>query len=761
VLLAGGGWFVSARLQAAVHKAQEAQAAAERGEQEADRKRQELNEYLVYLNERLANLSIDQPIHLELLNEGLRLCEKFANEKEDDPDTRRQTATLYRSLGDLQHARRDRKKAADAYARALELLEQLTASFPDKAVYHNDLAIAYGKQAQFQETIGEHEQALATLRKAIAKQDRLTAGSSAPVNCRERAAELRLTLGTFLEEQKKPAEAEAAYRSALALLEPLAAERGASANTHQKMANTASTLAWLLVQSMPPEAERLFQKSLTELREARSLEPAHRQRMQVLWSGYTDLAAFYKARGRHAELTALAHQARGDFLSEPTLTYQAACFLADSVRVVANQKDLPAPQGDALVEEYAAAAVGLLEKAIQGGFADRARIQVNPELDPLRSRKDFGALMANLEQRYPNLSPERELGALQDMMASARNQYKYQMDGARTAAEFQRAEAVKPDLQAYAEKYLQLAQKRRDSWAAMEALVQVLESCQPDEAGPAVNVIRQKAVQLLEKDHWEKPEFQGVCLRFARATVPEMEKLLAEAAKRHPRREVRGVAEFTLAINLARSANKIRSTNPGRASELMRRAEEQLEKILKEYSNIQIGHASLGVYARHELDEVHYLSIGSMAREINGEELHGQYLRLSNYRGKVVVLDFWADWCGYCRQMHPREQDLVERYRNRPFVLLGVDCDDDRDAVCRAVARRGLSWSSWWDGGPDGGPIRRDWHVHAFPSIWVLDHKQVIRYRFGGLTGKELDDAVAQLIKEAEADQARAKAAAK
>jgi thiol-disulfide isomerase/thioredoxin len=341
------------------------------------------------------------------------------------------------------------------------------------------------------------------------------------------------------------------------------------------------------------------------------------------------------------------------------------------------------------------------------------------------------------------------------MFDHAWTQYTYQMKDARTQAEFQRARAVKPDLQSYAEKYLQLAQKRRDTWVGMEALVRVLERCRTEEIGPEAAPIRQRAAQMLERDHFPKPELSGVCIRFSRTPVPEGEKLLKEAVKRHPAREVRGLAGLTLAVNLARAGNKERKSNPAKAEKLMRQAEQELDQLLKDYGNVQVGRSSLGEIARHELDEVRYLSEGSSAREIAGEDLNGRSLKLSDFQGKVVVLDFWADWCGYCRQMYPQEQELVQRSKDKPFVLLGINCDDDRDSIRHTVARRGLSWTSWWDGGPEGGRIRRDWHVSGFPTIWVLDRNHVIRFR--GLRGKELDDAVAKLVKEAEEEQARAK----
>jgi peroxiredoxin len=752
--LAGGGWFFNIRLQDAVRKARDAQAVAEQGEQEADRKRQKLTDYLVYLNERLAKLDVDEPLRLEFLNEGLALCEQFQKDGRDDAEARRQTALLYRCLGDLEQERRDPKRAKEAYRRGRELLEQLNKDHP-ATLYRNDLAVLYSKQAHFQELSGDHAQALATLQKAIDMQDQLAAQPDAEVSCRHRAADFRVTLGTFLEEQKKPDEAEAVYRTALELMAKVAAERALPAATRLHLPHTRMLVAWLLLETKPAEAESLLQRCLRELREVRAAEPDNREYTHGLWGGYTDLAAFYKRRGRHTELAALANQLRADFLGDAEYSYNAARLLTDAVRTVGRQKALPAPERDALTEEYAAQAVTLMDKAIKEGYANRAHIEVDPDLDPLRPRKDFADLLTELERRFPSLSADQELTELQRLLDQARRNYSYQMARARTEAQRQRAEDVKPDLQLFAQKYLHLAKKRRDTSAGMEALVRILETCGAGAANPEAAGICRQAVQLLEQDHFHKPELGSVCMRFARTPVPEAENLLKQAMQRHPQRDVRGLAGLTVTVNLARTGNQVRITEPARAQEMMRQAEQELERLVKEYGNVQVGRSSLGEVARYELDEIRFLSVGSLARDITGQDLNGRPFKLSDFRGKVVMLDFWADWCGFCRQQYPHEQDIVQRFRGKPFVLLGVNRDEDRDTICRTVARKGLGWQSWWDSGPDAGRICNAWHVTHYPTIWVLDHKHVIQYR--DVRGKELDEALAKLVQEAEADQAGAK----
>jgi peroxiredoxin len=95
--------------------------------------------------------------------------------------------------------------------------------------------------------------------------------------------------------------------------------------------------------------------------------------------------------------------------------------------------------------------------------------------------------------------------------------------------------------------------------------------------------------------------------------------------------------------------------------------------------------------------------------------------------------------------MYPHERSLVKRLEDKPFVLVGVNSDDSRDAAKQAVAREGLTWRSFYDESA-GGPIATAWGIRGWPSIFVIDAKGVIRYK--DVRGKDLDRAVDRLLKE-------------
>ena len=101
--------------------------------------------------------------------------------------------------------------------------------------------------------------------------------------------------------------------------------------------------------------------------------------------------------------------------------------------------------------------------------------------------------------------------------------------------------------------------------------------------------------------------------------------------------------------------------------------------------------------------------------------------------------------------MYPHERSLVKKYQDRPFALVGVNSDKDREAMKQTVVENELTWRSFWDGGSTEGPIAKAWNVWAWPTIYVTDHEGIIRYK--NVRGADLDAAIEELVKRAEAAQ--------
>jgi thiol-disulfide isomerase/thioredoxin len=156
--------------------------------------------------------------------------------------------------------------------------------------------------------------------------------------------------------------------------------------------------------------------------------------------------------------------------------------------------------------------------------------------------------------------------------------------------------------------------------------------------------------------------------------------------------------------------------------------------------------ASKAVNELHRLDNLSNLKVGGVAPEITGTDLDGKPLKLSDYRGKVVVVVFWGSWCGPCMAMVPHEKELWERHKDNPFALFGVNCGDTREVAKKTATDKGMAWPSWYSGEETRGDIAIEYDVQQWPTVFVIDAKGVIR--FIDVREKELEKAVESLLAE-------------
>src|SRR5262249_18430108 len=151
--------------------------------------------------------------------------------------------------------------------------------------------------------------------------------------------------------------------------------------------------------------------------------------------------------------------------------------------------------------------------------------------------------------------------------------------------------------------------------------------------------------------------------------------------------------------------------------------------------------------------------------DIIGDDLDGQPLKLSDFRGKTVLLVFWGTWCGPCMAAVPEHVALLKRLDGRPFAIVGVNSDAQASTAKKIGGEKGITWRSWFDGGGTSGPIASQWNVDGWPTYYLLDAAGTIRFKGDSLRAvsvrknakgeneqyRLLDDAVDQLMKELDA----------
>ena len=102
--------------------------------------------------------------------------------------------------------------------------------------------------------------------------------------------------------------------------------------------------------------------------------------------------------------------------------------------------------------------------------------------------------------------------------------------------------------------------------------------------------------------------------------------------------------------------------------------------------------------------------------------------------------------------MYPHERSLVKKMEGKPFALVGVNSDQDKVKLREAMAKEHITWRSFWNGeAGTAGPISASWNVHGWPTLYIIDHKGVIRHKYEGSPGDEvLDEVIEKLVHEVE-----------
>lgn len=116
---------------------------------------------------------------------------------------------------------------------------------------------------------------------------------------------------------------------------------------------------------------------------------------------------------------------------------------------------------------------------------------------------------------------------------------------------------------------------------------------------------------------------------------------------------------------------------------------------------------------------------GQEAPDFALKSASGSNLRLSEYRGDVVMINFWATWCGPCRQEMPLLNDLYARYNRVGFSLLGVNIDDDSGRALEMAEELGVSFPVLFD---DRKEVSRLYQVEAMPVTVLVDREGKVRH---------------------------------
>ena len=123
--------------------------------------------------------------------------------------------------------------------------------------------------------------------------------------------------------------------------------------------------------------------------------------------------------------------------------------------------------------------------------------------------------------------------------------------------------------------------------------------------------------------------------------------------------------------------------------------------------------ASLNGYAQPQ--------IGEQVQEIALKNANGETEKLSDLRGKLVLIDFWASWCGPCRHSNKDLVKLYSKYKSKGFEIYGISIDDNAEAWKKAIATDRITWKQVNEQGGWESSLANAWKIEVIPSSFLLD----------------------------------------
>ena len=333
-------------------------------------------------------------------------------------------------------------------------------------------------------------------------------------------------------------------------------------------------------------------------------------------------------------------------------------------------------------------------------------------------------------------------------------QKQFQEDQAAVIKEYEAAKTEKEKMEIvakfralsgkFAEKMLAVASENAKDPAAFDAAMTALQ------AGQGATAV--KAAELIAAHHIDNPKLTPMLPRLA-ASGAGGEKLVAAIAEKATDKKTKGTALYFLASGKLENADYPRTGEllpADKQAAALKDAGEMLRKVAKEYGDIELPARgpkteTIAKAAEGQLFFLENLTVGKTLPDSAVEDLAGKKVKISDYKGKVVVLDIWATWCGPCRAMIPHERELVAKMKDKPFVLISLSADDKKETLEKFLEKEPMPWVHWWNGSAQGGAVEA-YKVRFYPTIYVLDEKGVIRFKH--VRGEAMDKAVETLIKE-------------
>jgi len=152
----------------------------------------------------------------------------------------------------------------------------------------------------------------------------------------------------------------------------------------------------------------------------------------------------------------------------------------------------------------------------------------------------------------------------------------------------------------------------------------------------------------------------------------------------------------------------------------------------------------IGVQAREKQEDKDSIIAGKPFPALEFKDLNGNTVNISKLKGKVVIIDFWATWCGPCLRETPNLLSAYEEFRDKGLEIVGISMDKDRQKLESYLETHKIPWPNYYDGKSWDNEISSRFGIRSIPAIMLLDREGVVRKT--RIRGSDIREAVEELI---------------